>query len=132
MTYYADLTPYEFWPNSDESALNVGWLESGHPFSVGQVPDGVVETLLRLSLNNAVNRTRGFHRCDLCLDAPRPVFMRVDDQDVALGSAEIRITGSRATYAAPTLISHYISEHSYLPPLDFIEGVAAQGSEKLS
>jgi hypothetical protein len=123
MPYFADLTPYEFWPHSTGSELNVGWLESGHPFPVGTVPAAVVETLVRLALNNAVNRTRGFHRCDLCVNAPVPIRMRVDGADAVLGNAEIRVVGHHATYAAPTLIPHYISEHSYLPPRDFIDGV---------
>ncbi len=44
--------------------------------------------------------------------------------ELVLGSAEIRVFGSNGvTYAAPDMIYHYVAEHEYKPPDEFIEAV---------
>jgi hypothetical protein len=41
-----------------------------------------------------------------------------------IGNAEIRVFGEYETiYAAPTLIYHYVSEHHYKPPVEFVRAV---------
>jgi hypothetical protein len=40
-----------------------------------------------------------------------------------IGDGEIRVIGKSAIYAAPTLIYHYVVEHQYKPPDEFIEAV---------
>jgi hypothetical protein len=41
-----------------------------------------------------------------------------------VGSAEIRVDGlSGQRYASPDMIIHYVEEHGYAPPADFVEGV---------
>jgi hypothetical protein len=44
---------------------------------------------------------------------------------ILLGSAEIWVPalGQAVIYAAPDLIYHYVKEHRYLPPADFINAV---------
>lgn len=129
MTYFADLSPYSYWPTGGENAVNVGWLDGAHEFPTGEVPEGVVSALLRLALKDMVNRTRGFHRCELCTEPDYPVKMEVDGQELALGSAEVRVKGTDGTvYAAPTLIAHYISEHGYRPPAPFVEALLEPGA----
>jgi hypothetical protein len=45
-----------------------------------------------------------------------------------LGSGEFRITSSNgATFVAPDLIVHYIADHAYLPPQEFLEAVLEAG-----
>jgi hypothetical protein len=39
-------------------------------------------------------------------------------------NGEIRVAGEQVVYAAPLLIIHYIEEHGYLPPAEFLEAVA--------
>jgi hypothetical protein len=125
VTHFADLSPYSYLKSQTGSALNVGWLGRSHPFPVGDVPDGVVTKLLRLAANEAVNRTRGWHECELCETPDYPTTMEIDGKTLALGDAEIRVTGADGTvYAAPTMIAHYIAEHSYLPPPEFLEALA--------
>ncbi len=71
-----------------------------------------------------VNRTRGFQECHFCTDPAYPVIMKSGDQELALGSAEVRVTGDDGTvYAAPTLVAHYIAGHDYLPPAEFVEAL---------
>lgn len=40
-----------------------------------------------------------------------------------VGSAEIRVFYQGKTYAAPNLLYHYVVEHHYQPPSEFIEAV---------
>lgn len=124
MTYFADGTPYTYLPSSNEIALNVGWLSASHPFPVGSTPSELVPTILRMVRKEVVNRTRGWHRCELCADPAYPIRMDVDGESVTLGDAEIRVSSEDGTvYAAPTLIAHYIEAHSYAPPQKFVRAV---------
>jgi hypothetical protein len=41
------------------------------------------------------------------------------------GNGEIWVPGDDVIYAAPVLIVHYIEEHGYLPPPQFLKAVAA-------
>jgi hypothetical protein len=124
VTYFEDLTPYSYWPNTTEEAVNVGWLSGSHSFPVGDTPAGLVPAILHIVAAGPVNRTRGWHRCELCNDPDYPIRMDVDGRSLSLGDAEIRVTGQDGTvYAAPSLIAHYVSEHRYLPPAPFVEAV---------
>jgi hypothetical protein len=42
-----------------------------------------------------------------------------------LGNGELRVIGTDAIYAAPTLVYHYAVNHSYLPPDEFVQAVLA-------
>lgn len=44
---------------------------------------------------------------------------------IALGDAEIDVTGHDKVYVCPTLIYHYILRHGYRPPAEFLEAVRA-------
>jgi len=92
MAYYPDLSEYEYMESDPriERTLNVGWLDSAHPFPIGPVPERFVERLLLLVAREPVNRTRGWHTCELC-NASTPIRMNLRSQQVALGDAEIRV-----------------------------------------
>ncbi|MCM1344533.1 MAG: hypothetical protein NC305_02265 [Lachnospiraceae bacterium] len=49
----------------EEDSLNVGWLEKGHPFSTGSVPEEFMEKLWKY-FRYPVQVCRGYHVCDLC------------------------------------------------------------------
>ncbi|MER7046043.1 DUF7919 family protein [Streptomyces jumonjinensis] len=130
MTYYTDLTPYEYLtddiPNGTES-LNIGWLENGIEFPVGETSELMREQLLRLIQNHPSGRTRGWHSCSLRHESGRlsyPYSIERDGRKTVLGSAEIRLTlDSGLILIAPNLIFHYIEDHHYLPPASFIDAV---------
>ena len=129
--YFQDLTPYEYLKGRP-SAVNVGWLDSAHPFVRGSVPDGFAARLRSLERQPA-NQTRGFHVCQFCDFGP--VVANSDQialsarlqhwqEAKALSSAEIRVFGRDGTvYAAPMLIRHYVEVHGYQPPKEFVEAV---------
>ncbi|MFH8981160.1 DUF7919 family protein [Streptomyces varsoviensis] len=128
MTYYADLSPYEY---SDPAppALNIGWLSSEHDYPRGLAPNGLVARLRTLA-KNLENVYRGVHFCELCptLDAARE---HLHSEGLSLGTGEIWVTGSNGvTYAAPSLIIHYIVDHGYLPPEEFRTAVMEAGHER--
>lgn len=62
-----------------------------------------------------MNVCLGVHECDLCPEDEAPE-----------GNGEVRIPGEPGVaYAAPFLITHYVTDHSYRPPQVFIDAVLA-------
>jgi len=125
MTYFADLTPYSYLDEVEEPALNVGWLGAGHDYPQGPVPDGFADALAERVVKESVHLTRGRHKCDLggCAHPDRPVA-RSGEAEETLGAAEVWPVGPDGTaYAAPTLVHHYVVEHGYRPPDEFIAAV---------
>jgi hypothetical protein len=48
-------------------------------------------------------------------------------REYTLGSAEIRVpSGNGTIYVAPNLIIHYIREHGYRPPDEFIRALLTE------
>jgi hypothetical protein len=125
--YFADLTPYQYGLTAPEpGVVNVGWLSSICAHPKGSCPDEFVVRLEQL-VRSPIKLHRGRHVCELC--PPPPVIMRngqrfVEPLEQTMGNGQIRITGRDGSiFAAPVLIVHYIKEHDYLPPKQFIEAV---------
>jgi hypothetical protein len=137
MTYFPDGSPYEYfaddateetWEGGDiRSAINVGWLSEDRPYPHGDVPAELVRALARLC-RQGLNRMRGFHYCEFCDRAsgqfPEPAVAGDESGEFVVGSAEIRVPSpSGAIFAAPDMIIHYVTEHSYRPPDEFLEAL---------
>lgn len=131
MTYFPDGSPYTYFPPTEEDddageLVCAGWLDGGHPFRTGDPPPGFVDKLAWLCVNELHQRTRGIHFCEICQpEGSRQVSVLVAGEKRRLGTAEIRVRTPRFTYAAPTLVLHYVVDHRYLPPDDFVEAVLA-------
>lgn len=133
MTYYADLSKYDYWrftwppemPDGSCDWLNVGWLGEGYSFELGSVPKGFLGRLVELAVRPE-RVTRGVHHCEFC-DQKSPIKVTAGSGDIAwLGNGEISVGGANGvTFVCPTLIVHYIDCHSYLPPRQFVESVMA-------
>lgn len=121
MSYYEDLTPYEFLPG-DRPALNVGWLDSVHQYTTGDVAEPLREILRRLAVTAPTNQTRGFHHCELCdLRVSETPTVEWSGKSRHLGSAEIWVAlEGGPVYACPDLIVHYVEVHNYCPPAEFL------------
>jgi hypothetical protein len=68
---------------------------------------------------------RGFHECDLngCKNIALK-FTLPNGEEEWLGNGEIEVAGENGkSYRAPSLVYHYIVEHNYLPPPEFITAV---------
>ncbi|RAY10806.1 hypothetical protein DPM19_33570 [Actinomadura craniellae] len=95
--------------------LNVGWLEAGRLYPTGPVPEAFVEKLKAVQAVQWMNVCRGLHACDLC-----------PPEEAPKGNGEVRIPGApEIAYAAPFLVTHYITAHGYRPPQVFINAVLA-------
>lgn len=159
MMYYPDGSQYNYdlkelavrredyeRPENAASVLNIGWLETPHPFPTGSVSECFKDSLFRLCLQR-INATRGYHGCCFCTNPPStpvtfqkngqtvvvavpdPVRVSRNGQTIRLGTAEIRVTGQDGTmYAAPDMIYQYVVEHNYLPPAPFIRAVLEMAS----
>ncbi len=125
MTHFKDLSRYSYGCR-EWRTRNVGWLSVAKPFSKGQTPTGFADALAICAIRRT-ELTRGSHRCDLCeLDGVSPPASSycLSGRTVGLGNGEIRVPdkGGRI-FSAPTLVVHYVAEHSYLPPEDFISSI---------
>lgn len=115
MSYFADLSPYTYSTRSDKRVVvNVGWLDAAIPFHTGsEKSERFLKTLKGSVVSRRMHATRGFHDCPFCRSAR--------------GSAEVWFDGPKRTYAAPELIAHYVENHKYCPPQEFIDAVLAYG-----
>ena len=126
MVYYEDLTKYEY-SAGEKHMLNIGWLSSEHPFTRGPVPESFALSLSIL-VREPCNLYRGFHVCEFC--RPPNDIISIEPSYIGVwelyrsGNGEVRVTNeNRVTFCAPQLIWHYIAEHQYQPPQEFIDAV---------
>ncbi len=73
----------------------------------------------------AIHETRGVHPCEFCPDWNNNQFRASRNREiVSMGYSEIRVIGpSGQSYAAPSLIYHYVSAHHYRPPDSFVHAL---------
>ncbi len=119
----ADLEPYEGCRADFEIGLTplaVGWLQSGRSFDVGETPPGFLPALLPFCLPPAtVCPWPSPPQCPIC----RARIVLPGEQDGAGKLTEIRVIGETEIYASPALIYHYVADHHYRPPDEFIAAV---------
>lgn len=113
MTFFADLTTHTYSTNVEEQGvLNVGWLGERNPIPTGKT-SWKFRNLLKQLCSKPILFHRGVHRCEYCTGCVR-----------ASGNGQIRVRDRTGIwYSAPTLILHYVTEHDYLPPRQFIDAV---------
>lgn len=151
MTYFPDLSPFSYGRKSETGVVHVGWLDDEHSFPTGNMPTHLIEKLRSLAKIPTELR-RGYHICELC-KMPDDVKKAYDDKLALLNAShlpenknkplkqfmvnnlydswresrqsngEIRVHAASITYAAPVLIVHYIDEHKYMPPAEFLRAL---------
>jgi hypothetical protein len=93
---------------------SVGWLAAGHEFPTGDPPPDLVPLLeLHLKDHWAIFAAAGKHDCEFC----------AAEGCLHADSRNLFIPGADAVYFAPGMIVHYITQHRYLPPYEFIEAL---------
>lgn len=124
MAYFPDFSAYEYYTQEiDPLIVNIGWLDANHEFSKGPVCDKFLAHLWSYC-SKPVQQSKGFHLCELCNTPHYPQVAQRDGRQLRLGSAEIRVQGQNGIiYAVPDFIYHYVVEHNYQPPNEFIEAV---------
>jgi len=108
--YYNDLSKYTYGNRRTkyDNHVNIGWLDDKNDYSTGIFPEKI-ELLKKLKTIRPSNGTKGSHTCQIC--------------GKRLGSSEYIIKGDNIYYHTPDSISHYIIEHDYKPPQEFIDAV---------
>lgn len=122
--FIEDLTEYDACPDVERigmAPLAVGFLQRKQPFESGDVNAKLVNKLLPFCATNI--RVFGLPQAMPCPICNEKVSIEINGKMVRLGSAEIRIIGDEAIYAAPDLLPHYIEAHGYQPPAEFIDAV---------
>jgi len=135
MAYFPDLSPYAYGHGEHRGVVHVGWLDGIHPFARGTVDGRLIEKMKQLAAK-PVELYRGKHICELCQEPPGLDKRNLANQYILdpscswwrwaerrSSNGEIRVSHRGVVFAAPVLIVHYIEEHGYAPPLDFLRAV---------
>jgi hypothetical protein len=101
----------------------VGWLERPG-FPTGSVSKDCVEALVA-ALRGGIfsDGYRGIHSCTLCGKALPEVRWR-RRKVVLKGHGHYLVQSGQLVYMAPRLLLHYILDHEYRPPDEFVQAVA--------
>lgn len=127
MTYFADLTPCDYFPvESHEPLLAVGWLDREHDYCRGAVEPSFVAKLFELLREPWQPCVfAGSHECQFCRFSGGPDRFRLRRQreSVLVGCWNLFVPGERCIFVAPSLMIHYIDSHGYCPPAAFQQAV---------
>jgi len=125
MAYFPDLSEYTYMQCRIRPGLvNVGWLDRAHVFTTGALNEPVLERLWQFCRASVVH-TRGSHGCEFCQPPHRGLLsVTRGAETLKLSSAEIRVfRADGRVYAAPDLIYHYVTQHGYCPPPEFVSAM---------
>lgn len=93
----------------------IGWLERGQPFPTGPIDPRFLAALRAQFENRWLPVvSMGVHACDLGACGFG-----------AAGAQHVIIPSPRCVYVAPDLVLHYIEDHAYAPPAEFVDAVLA-------
>jgi hypothetical protein len=136
LKYFADLSTYETdFGLAIPGVLNIGWLGARSDFKKGEAPKDFVDKLKRLinasssdSLKLVMGIWRGTFNCPLCSIGNNDIQKNweIQEEIANLGNAEIWIPSCHRKgvyYSSSTWLCHYIIDHQYLPPAEYIESV---------
>ena len=105
--------------------LAVGFLQYKQRFETGKVSVEFLAKLLPYCRpENVVNPLPRRLACPLCREW---VEVEIDGERFEVGEAEIRVLGEQDIYAAPDILPHLITAHSYVPPKVFQKAVRKSG-----
>jgi hypothetical protein len=149
LNYSEELSPYQHGNLKLQEVLTVGWLNDKNFFQTGKVMPEVIDKLREILAGGSnylwsvsVNAIRGHASCPICEEIV--AFMIHDGNTISSSeinevkrserNAEMCVLGCREIwipnfskrnnyFSAHDLIYHYIVDHHYLPPKDFINSV---------
>jgi hypothetical protein len=137
MSYFEfreDLSEYDgVQPEHHLSVLNVGWIGCGMSYPRGETSSNLLEKMKRIIVNSETSffkpivwRSRGQDRCPVC--GLQDLVLEDGINIEVLGSSELFIPSSLQNnlyFISPLLLYHFILEHAYLPPNQFIDSIMA-------
>ena len=125
MSYYRD-GGHHLEIADDPAIRTVGWLGAPHPVPQGNVgPDEIAKIWQLIHLRFQPVESEGWETCTYCFGDPdeQPIELMHDGKYVMLGANNIYVPAGGLIYVAPDQIIHYIEEHGYGPPADFLEAL---------
>ncbi|WP_108651043.1 DUF7919 family protein [Dongshaea marina] len=136
---YPELSP------SDDKLL-VGWLDNKNDYQTGSTPIGLLDIIFDLCKTSRYEVFRSMTPCQICYSTMESIREATfsgcgiekyavhskSGERILLGSSTIIFQFEDRKYVAPDLIWHYISEHNYLPPKEFINAVYEKKKSKWS
>jgi hypothetical protein len=88
--------------------IKIGWLDNEHVFNIGPIPKKFIDKLKKIKPNV---RSFGYHKCPFC------------NEKQGSNRYVLKIEDTLQCYDAPDMIIHYIEDHNYLPPQEFIDHI---------
>src|SRR5262245_26583431 len=115
MTFFADLGTLTMVAGGPHVRA-IGWLDPAFAFPTGMPTRGFPERLSEfvsaskasIDISVAFGLFLGGHHCELCRDHR------------AYGVVNIGVPCGDVIFIAPELIAHYVADHQYLPPDEFV------------
>ncbi|MCR9119686.1 MAG: hypothetical protein NXI22_22360, partial [bacterium] len=115
MTFFPDLSESTM-VSSGKHIRAIGWLSSDHNYETGKTPSDFAPRLAEFceKWTSCLDELgfalfMGCHTCGFC------GRFRAD--------GNIGIPSGDLLYVAPEMVHHYVTEHQYLPPLEFVTAV---------
>ncbi len=115
MTYFPDLGRKSMAASGDHVRA-IGWLHPDHPFTRGAVPPEFVRRLKEFGAQSGQSAEAlyfgafgGIHTCEFCGRAHAAGNFGVPSGDLL--------------FVAPEMVAHYVEQHGYCPPTEFIAAV---------
>src|SRR5262245_28699240 len=103
----------------------IGWIDTLVP-AHGPVGDAALARLFEAleRRDYLSDNTRGSHSCELCPTPMQVQHVRHGDQEARVGGHGFFLVEHQGkAYAAPPLLLHYVLDHGYRPPDEFLEAV---------
>lgn len=120
MTYFADGEPCTYAVGRYPAGVRVvaiGWLDDKHPYREGPADSEFVRLLEDACRSHDGVQWLGPHFCELCIAA---------GNEPAHCTTDLIVVAPDGTwYHAPTMIIHYVTEHGYSPPEEFVAAISA-------
>jgi hypothetical protein len=115
MSFFPDMGR-ESMVASGDHVRAIGWLNPDHPFSKGQVPAGFLARLKEFAAQSGSSAralyfgaSGGIHTCEFC--------------HTAHGIGNFGVPSGDLLFVAPEMVVHYIEQHGYSPPAEFVAAV---------
>ena len=100
--------------------IAVGWLdqENDYPLATTKISTAITDRLrfFHKWYKFSANIVRGFTPCPVCSEY-------YDKNGLLLGHAELWIPFGGKIYAAPNFMLHYIEDHNYSPPAEYLNAL---------
>jgi hypothetical protein len=115
MSYFADMG-HESPVAGGEHVRAIGWLHPDHAYTKGEVSAAFLSRLKQFVACGGKSAEAlyfgafgGFHTCEFCGQAH--------------GICNFGVPSGPILFVAPEMLVHYIEQHGYSPPAEFVEAV---------